>query len=187
MRNEKGQFIKGTNPSPKTQFKKGMTPYNKGKKGLIKHSEEWKRKTSERLKQQWATGERRVVENFKPLSKHSEETKRKISENSKGKHSGSLAWNWIEDRTIVLEKHRLRGTQEWKNWRMAVFERDKYTCQECNAMGVYLEPHHITPIRSDMSKLFDITNGITLCRPCHQKTVWKESDFVEKYSLLVAA
>lgn len=42
----------------------------------------------------------------------------------------------------------------------------------------------IVPIRLDMEKLFDITNGITLCRPCHKKTVWKEEEFAEKYLLI---
>lgn len=115
---------------------------------------------------------------------HTDETKQKISESSKGKHAGELAWNWIPDRTVVLEKHRIRSTQEWKNWRMAVFERDKYTCQECGDSGVYLEPHHIVPIRSDWNKLFNTKNGITLCRPCHQKTIWKETDFADKYLAL---
>lgn len=32
MRNEKGQFIKGSRPSIKTEFKKGSIPFNKGLK-----------------------------------------------------------------------------------------------------------------------------------------------------------
>jgi len=87
---------------------------------------------------------------------------------------------------ISGENHRLRGSMEWKKWRTEVFSRDKYSCQECGDMGVYIEPHHIIPIRSDKSKIFEITNGITLCRPCHQKTIWKESNFIKKYSALVA-
>lgn len=46
-------------------------------------------------------------------------------------------------------------------------------------------PHHIVPIRSDLDKLFDTNNGITLCRPCHQKTVWKEAEFADKYTALL--
>lgn len=88
---------------------------------------------------------------------------------------------------VTSEKHRLRSSNKWKLWREAVFRRDNYVCKECGASKVYLEPHHIIPIRSDRSKVYDINNGITLCRPCHQKTIWKESNFVEKYSQLVAA
>ncbi len=95
---------------------------------------------------------------------------------------------WKKDRTVLMEKHRIRGSYKWRDWRAAVFERDSFTCQECGKIGGKLEPHHIIPIRSDMNILiFQLTNGITLCRPCHQKTIWKESNFFEKYSLIVAA
>ena len=114
-------------------------------------------------------------------------TGKKRTQETIDKVSGKNHWNWIEDRNSVMEKHRLRGTQEWKIWRESVFERDNYTCQECGITNVYLEPHHIVPIRSDCNKVFELTNGITLCRPCHQKTVWKESDYIEKYTQLVAA
>lgn len=53
--------------------------------------------------------------------------------------------------------------------------------------GKESEPHHIFPIRSDRNKLFELTNGITLCRPCHQKTIWKESSYIERFSQLVVA
>lgn len=113
----------------------------------------------------------------------SEEGKKAFRE----KTSAGKNWRWVEDRTEILEKQRLRGTREWKDWRMAVFERDRYTCMGCRASGVYIEPHHITPIRSDKENLFNTKNGVTLCRPCHQKTIWKESDYQEKYSKIVAA
>ena len=58
---------------------------------------------------------------------------------------------------------------------------------ECKRSGVYLEAHHIVPIRSDRDRVFDIKNGITLCRPCHIKTMWKELNFAERYSALVEA
>lgn len=89
--------------------------------------------------------------------------------------------HWVIDRNAVLEKHRVRSSVEWKEWRAAVFARDEFTCKECGANGVYLEPHHIVPVRSCGDKLFDINNGITLCRPCHKKTLWKEDEFAEHF------
>jgi 5-methylcytosine-specific restriction endonuclease McrA len=88
---------------------------------------------------------------------------------------------WITNRTAYQEKCRLRRTKEWSNWRENIFKRDNYTCQECGIIGGYLEPHHIIPIRKDESKIFEITNGITLCRLCHKRTMWKEDGFQEKY------
>lgn len=95
---------------------------------------------------------------------------------------GIMHPRWIKDRTIIMEKHRLRGTTEWCNWRNKVFERDNYTCQECKNKGIPIEPHHIIPLRLGFEKVFDINNGITLCRKCHQKTIFKEESFIEKYS-----
>ena len=94
---------------------------------------------------------------------------------------GKNAWNWVKDRTKAREKRNLRMSIEWREWRSKIFERDLYTCKDCGISGVYIEPHHIIPIRENMNRIFDINNGITLCRPCHKKTLWRESDFTEKY------
>lgn len=114
---------------------------------------------------------------------HSEATKEKIS---KAK-LGSIPWNKTNDVKQRLWKKRLKGTTAWREWRILIFKRDKHTCQECFVIGGYLEPHHIIPVRSDRENLFNTNNGITLCRPCHQKTIWKESDFAEKYFAIIAA
>jgi len=60
-------------------------------------------------------------------------------------------------------------SNEWKNWRKQVFERDDYTCQICGKRGVELHPHHIKK-RSEYPELkYDVNNGITLCNSCHAK------------------
>jgi hypothetical protein len=134
-------------------------------------------------------------------SKHTEETRLKMSRTRKGRklspehieklklsRVGKHPWNWIENRTKALEKKRVRSSTKWVEWRREVFKRDEYTCQECGIIGVYLEAHHIVPVRSCGDELlFDTRNGITLCRPCHSKTMWKESSFEERYSAKVAA
>ena len=52
------------------------------------------------------------------------------------------------------------------SWSYAVKYRDNETCQRCGRT-VYLRSHHIIPISQDESKILDISNGITLCEPCH--------------------
>lgn len=146
----------------------------KGKK-FSPHSEE----TKEKIRAASIRNGNRPVHD-KP---HSEETKEKIS---KAK-MGSIPWNKTNDVDQKLWKKRLKGTTAWREWRISIFKRDKYTCQECFVTGGYLEPHHIIPVRSDRENLFNTNNGITLCRPCHQKTIWKESDFAEKYFSIIAA
>lgn len=119
--------------------------------------------------------------NLANLEKRDKEKQREMMRNRKGeKH-----FAWISDRNILMEKHRLRGTPEWKDWRAKVFERDVYTCQECEISGVPIEPHHIIPLRVDMKKIFEVKNGITLCRPCHQKTIREEELYQERYTLKV--
>ncbi len=58
---------------------------------------------------------------------------------------------------------------EYKQWRMAVFERDHFTCRDCGSKRG-IEADHILPWVSHPSLRYDISNGRTLCRPCHQKT-----------------
>lgn len=74
-------------------------------------------------------------------------------------------------------KKRLRTGTQWKDWRRKVFERDNYTCQECgvrNKKGlgrtVELHPDHIKPFALFPHLRFDVSNGRTLCAPCHRKT-----------------
>lgn len=128
--------------------------------------------------------------------KFSKESRLKMSLSHKGKiaptkgmkipkRSGKNHWNWKGGKTGF--KQNLRNSLEWKIWRISIFERDSYTCQECGVIGGYLEPHHIIPIRESTKTLFNTNNGITLCRQCHTKTFWKESDYQEKYSKIVAA
>lgn len=62
----------------------------------------------------------------------------------------------------------------WLRQRRAAKERDKNTCQQCNANGTNadLVVHHIVPYRffnGDYKIANKIRNLITLCRSCHSK------------------
>ena len=144
-------------------FKKGQASPMKGKK----HSEAAKEKN-------------RIAHLGKTFSQEFLEKRRQTLPR------GDTHWNWNPDRTAILEAHRLRSTHEWKVWRTAVFTRDKFTCKECQVPGLYLEPHHIIPQRLDKTRIFDVSNGITLCRPCHLKTLCNEMAFADRYLSLVS-
>jgi len=58
---------------------------------------------------------------------------------------------------------------EYKNWRMEVFKRDGFKCKHCGGMG-YITAHHIKSFAHYPDLRFEITNGLTLCEPCHSKT-----------------
>lgn len=101
----------------------------------------------------------------------------------RGYTKGSAHWQWkggiSKDRENV--RKNLHHTIEYKLWRKAVYERDDYTCRACGKRGVRLEPHHILPIRDFWHLRFDISNGMTLCKKCHSKTVFKEYLFIQSY------
>lgn len=70
---------------------------------------------------------------------------------------------------------KIRSSLEYKIWRTAVFERDKYTCIWCgmksgNGKHVQLNADHIKPFSLFPELRFAIDNGRTLCVDCHKKT-----------------
>lgn len=59
-------------------------------------------------------------------------------------------------------------SKPWIEWRNAVWERDGFECQHCQ-IKEKLVAHHIVPTNEDESLIFEISNGLTLCRSCHGK------------------
>ena len=75
-----------------------------------------------------------------------------------------------------------RKSVDMIKWRLFVYERDEFTCQECYIKGGKLEAHHIYPYKKYPSLRFKIENGITLCRGCHRKVRNKEHDYIQYFS-----
>ena len=100
---------------------------------------------------------------------HSAQTKQKMRESSSGEKSS----NWKGG--ITEEHYRIRRSRKYADWRKAVFERDGYTCVICNAKSVAgkrirIEADHILQFATHPDLRFDVSNGRTLCVPCHRKT-----------------
>lgn len=81
---------------------------------------------------------------------------------------GQLANNWQGGKKELNQL--LRNRDEYKKWRSSVFIRDNYTCQICNIKNVYLEADHIKEWCNYPELRYELTNGRTLCKPCHKKT-----------------
>ena len=58
---------------------------------------------------------------------------------------------------------------EYKEWRKQVFERDGFVCRWCGAKG-YITAHHIKSFAHYPKLRFRLSNGLTLCEPCHSLT-----------------
>lgn len=83
------------------------------------------------------------------------------------KISGEKSHLWRGGITPLNQK--IRRSAEYKWWRIAVFERDNYTCIWCGERG-RLNADHIKPFALFPELRFAIDNGRTLCVPCHRKT-----------------
>lgn len=54
-------------------------------------------------------------------------------------------------------------------WRRRVYARDMYVCRRCGwSGGKRLSAHHIVPWAESEALRFDVSNGATLCIPCHR-------------------
>ena len=129
----------------------------------IKHTEEWKKNMSKKLKG-------RVF---------SEETiKKRIASVRRG--SDCHFWRG----GITSLKILIRQNFKYRQWRLGIFERDDFVCQECGARGGRLNADHIKSFSLILNEnnikkledalkckeLWDLDNGRTLCEECHKKT-----------------
>lgn len=72
---------------------------------------------------------------------------------------------------------KVRQSAKYKAWRTLVFERDNYTCTGCGdhnyegrGKSLALHADHIQPFALFPELRFEVSNGRTLCVPCHKKT-----------------
>ena len=95
-------------------------------------------------------------------------------------NSGENHPNWKGG--ISGDRERFMQTAIYKAWRLDVFERDAFACLKCSQVGGKLEAHHIDPYHSNESLRVAVTNGATLCAPCHAlfHSVYGKIDFSRK-------
>lgn len=91
------------------------------------------------------------------------------------------------NRTTKEEKDLIRKSFEYRNWRMSVFERDKFKCQMpgCETIERYIEANHIMKFSDYPELRFDINNGITLCKPCHKNVTGREYEFTNLFKQII--
>ena len=73
-------------------------------------------------------------------------------------------------------KHRVLGTQKWKNKRLSVLQANGYECYICGGQADQVD--HIIP-RAKGGDVFDDDNLAAICRKCNQS---KGSRFFNRLS-----
>lgn len=123
--------------------------------------------------------------------KHTEETKIKLqgNNNALGAKRSKQTRKKISDtlskkKGWVTNVNRLiRASETYKQWRSDVFSRDNWTCQTCGQRGYEIEVHHKKEFSKiiqefkiknhlqalDCLELWDLNNGVTLCKKCHKR------------------
>ena len=91
--------------------------------------------------------------------------------------------NWKSGITSLARQ--IRGCFKYRLWRSDVFTRDDFMCQICSVRGGNLEADHYPKQFSaifhenkiknlqqalDCAEFWNINNGRTLCKKCHNKT-----------------
>lgn len=141
--------------------KKGNIPWNKGLKGFnagIKRSAETKKRMSEAMKS---------IKMIPPSQKGIKRSPEYI-EAMRKRLTGENNSRWKGG--ITNGNDKIRQSFEYRKWRIAVYQRDYYTCQGCEKVGGKLNAHHIKSFAHYQELRFDINNGVTLCEDCHQLT-----------------
>jgi 5-methylcytosine-specific restriction endonuclease McrA len=72
--------------------------------------------------------------------------------------------------------------KRWIELRDAKRAEANWECEECLKKGKHRvadEVHHIVPIEVDITKAYDYTNLILVCKKCHREKHKKESEFAK--------
>lgn len=124
------------------------------------HNARGRKRAPETIAKMIATKKR----NNKPLPPVSAETRKKLSEAGKRRHA-----HRTERYDGGHPNQRGRWSPEFREWRTAIFHRDRYTCWDCGKKGGRLNAHHLKSWAKYPELRFVLTNGITVCEdPCHK-------------------
>lgn len=97
---------------------------------------------------------------------------------------GELSHLWQGGKTNAATI--LRTSAEYKQWRSEVFTRDDYTCAMCGTRGGRLHVHHIKTFSAHLELAIEPSNGVTLCRSCHESIRGRESEHEDQFCMWVS-
>lgn len=79
------------------------------------------------------------------------------------------------------------NSPQYKAWRFGVFKRDQWTCVLCQGRGKELNAHHIIRWADAPQLRYVNSNGVTLCKDCHEGRVnGHEHEYISKFKEIVS-
>jgi 5-methylcytosine-specific restriction endonuclease McrA len=80
-----------------------------------------------------------------------------------------------------------QGTDQYKEWRKAVYRRDNGRCQwsGCSYKGIRINVHHIKRHANYPALRYNINNGICLCPKHHRFIKGNEERYEYMFSIMV--
>lgn len=149
-----GQFKKGEHGSLKTEFIKGQVAWNKDTRKIIEK-------------------ECVICRGVFNVDRFTGFSKKTCSKKCGGRflaniNQGKVPWNKGKG-----DQNR-RDNFLYQAWRLAVYKRDNYTCQICLVKPSVIHADHIEAWSKNEVLRYEVTNGRTLCRPCHYYVSFKK-------------
>ena len=168
-----------------TKSKKGNIPWNKGLKGF----------GAKEKNGMWKGGQTKLhcilcgKEYYKDKCQVYRSRFCSASCKAKYHHSGEKHWKWKGG--ISSNRDKLKHSEEYKKWRLKVFQRDRFTCRLCSHRSCKskahgdktsdIHAHHIVAVSDNIKLCLKEGNGITLCVTCHRRTYGKEKEFAKVF------
>lgn len=91
------------------------------------------------------------------------------------------------------ERQRAYASGEGREFLRSAYARDGFACRRCGAKKSgkrSLHAHHVVPWAGNHALRFDLSNVVTLCRPCHQWVHSRENtlrEYIGDHSITPAA
>ena len=134
---------------PESEFRK-----NKSHKDGLHH---WCKECEQQYRQQHK-------EHYKQLSKQYRQQHKE--------HLKQLWKKWYQQHKEHKKQYNKQYNKNYKyplqRWSIAVKKRDNYTCQLCGSKK-NLVAHHVLSKERFPNLMYNVSNGITLCKSCHVK------------------
>lgn len=151
-----------------SEIHRGRTPWNKGLKGVQIGSFKGKRLTEEH---------KANISQSRRGQELSQKARKKIGKTIKKLYRcGILKIHPLYGRAnpswkggVTVRNILARNSAKYDRWKLAVFEKDNWTCQKTGARGGDLAAHHIESFSEYPNLRFETGNGITLSLKEHRR------------------